>query len=87
VNAPVATDVDEAGTGQVINAVEGVNETDDELEEGVVEEDNTSDDSETGEMEDINWSPRHFNGTAIEDADVWMRQFINYCKYKEYGDN
>jgi len=70
VNAPVATDVDEAGTGQVINAVDGVNETDDELEESVEEEDNMSDDSETGEMAESNWSPRYFSGTAIEDADV-----------------
>ena len=73
--------------GQVINAVDGGNETDEELEESVVEEDNTSNDSETDEMAESNWSPRHFSGTAIEDADVWMRQFINCCEYKEYGDN
>ena len=69
-NALVVIDIDGAGTGQVINAVDGVNETDEELQESVVEEDNTSDDSETDEMAKSNWSPRHFSGTAIEDADV-----------------
>jgi len=36
-------------------------------------------------MAESNWSTRHSSGTEIEDADVWMRQFINCCEYKEYG--
>ena len=37
-------------------------------------------------MADTSLSPPHFNGTAVEDAEAWIRQFRNYCAYKEYTD-
>jgi len=29
-------------------------------------------------------SPTQFRGTAQEDAEQWMRYFLNYCEYKGY---
>ena len=34
-------------------------------------------------MADSNFLPFHFDGTAVENAEAWIRQFINYCDYKK----
>ena len=31
-------------------------------------------------------APSQFSGTATENAEFWMRNFLHYCSYKEYGD-
>ena len=32
------------------------------------------------DITDSNFSPPHFNGTAVEDAEAWIRQFIKTCE-------
>ena len=58
-NTPVVSDAGGTGTGQVINAVDGVSESEEELEENSVEEGNVAGDSETDEMAEGSWSPHH----------------------------
>jgi len=31
--------------------------------------------------------PQNFRGVVSESADVWLRQFLNYCAYKGYDDD
>ena len=48
--------------------------------------DSTSSESDTEpDMADIN--PPKFSGTAIENAEMWMRHFNNFCAFKEHNDN
>jgi len=48
--------------------------------------DSTSSESDTKpDMADIN--PPKFSGTAIENAEMWMRHFNNFCAFKEHNEN
>ena len=48
---------------------------------GQVQTDNESD----SEMTEIN--PPRFRGTTSENAEIWLRQFNNYCLYKTYDED
>jgi len=40
-------------------------------------------DSEINTSEDRFLAPRHFCGQINKDADAWLKQFANYCAYRE----
>jgi len=43
-------------------------------------------DSDLDMAEGASVSPTQFRGTAQEDAEQWMRYFLNYCEYKGYDN-
>ena len=43
-------------------------------------------DSDVDMAEGASVSPTQFRGTAQEDAEQWMRFFLNYCEYKGYDN-
>ena len=47
----------------------------------------SSDSDDDMENRTTNIYPQNFRGVVSESADVWLRQFLNYCAYKGYDDD
>ena len=53
-----------------------------DADDDVFEDEPTQDDM----TEERNVTPPTFSGKTEEDGDVWIRHFLNYCRYRDYND-
>ena len=65
---------------ELVEVLEGINNHNHEDLEDVF----FSDTDDMGEEKTV--LPAPFSGQNCEDADAWLRHFLNYCKYKSYND-
>jgi len=48
--------------------------------------DSVTDESDSDMTETTNYNPTNFAGTAVEDAENWLRHFENYCQFKGFDN-
>jgi len=49
-------------------------------------QDSATDESDSDMAEVTNYNPTNFAGTAVEDAENWLRHFENYCQFKGFDN-